>query len=69
MFGVYQVYTWDDVTYRKVAEFDKESDALKVRDRLAQERAKVFKPSIYVQHDPVSYTVMSDLKYYLLMKD
>ena len=27
MYNVYEVYTWDDVDYRKVASFEKESDA------------------------------------------
>lgn len=68
MFGVYEVYTWDDVSYRKVSEFAQEELALKERDRLISERAKVFKPSAFVPTDPMCYTVLSDLQFYLLMK-
>lgn len=67
MFGVYEVYTWDDVSYRKVAEYDKEIDAIKEKDRLEKERAKVFKPTNSIPVDPMCYTVMSDLQYHLLM--
>lgn len=69
MFGVYEVYTWDDVSYTKVAEYEKEADAIKEKDRLKEERAKVFKPSSSIPTDPMTYTVMSDLQYYLLMKN
>ena len=68
MFGVYEVFTWDDVSYRKVSEFTQEELALKEKDRLISERAKFFKPSAFVPTDPMHYTVLSDLQYYLLMK-
>lgn len=69
MFGVYEIYTWDDVSYKKLAEYDKESDAILEKDRLKNERAKVFKPTKSIPVDPMSYTVMSDLQYHLLMND
>lgn len=69
MFGVYEIYTWEEVVYTKVAEYEEESDAIKEKDRLKEERAKVFKPSSSIPTDPITYKVMSDFQYYLLMKN
>lgn len=64
MFNVYEVCTWDDVTYTEVSSYDKEIDAKKECDRLnVERRSKKYNP------DPICYCVMSDLQYYLLMKD
>ena len=38
MYNVYEVYTWDDVDYRKVASFEKESDAFTHCDLLNKEQ-------------------------------
>lgn len=64
MFNVYEVYTWDDVTYTKISSHKKEIDAKKESDRLnAERRSKNYNP------DPICYCVMSDLQYYLMMKN
>lgn len=68
MYGVYEVYTWDDVSYEKVAEYDNEKAAIKEKDRLIKKRAKVFKPTESIPYDAITYTVMSDLQYRLLMR-
>ena len=45
MYNVYEVYTWDDVDYRKVASFEKESDAFTHCDLLNKEhREKAKEP-------------------------
>lgn len=64
MYNVYEVYTWDDVSYTEVASFEKESDAKMHCDMLNQEHRKKAKDP-----DPICYTVMSDIQYYLLFKE
>lgn len=56
MYNVYEVYTWDDVSYT--------SDAKMHCDMLNQEHRKKAK-----EPDPICYTVMSDIQYYLLFKE
>ena len=64
MFGVYEVYTWDDVNYTKISSYDNEYDAENECKRLNEERRKHnYNP------DPICYCVMSDIKYYNLMHD
>ena len=64
MYRVYEVYTWDDVTYTEVSAYDNQADAEKECEKLKVERiSHNYKP------DPVTYTVMSDLQYSLLMND
>lgn len=62
MYNVYEVYTWDDVDYRKVASFEKESDAITHCDLLNKEHRKNAK-----EPDPICYCVLSDVQYYSLM--
>lgn len=63
MFNVYEVYTWDDVSYTKLSSHERKEDAEKECQKLNQERkAKGFDP------DPVTYCVMSDLQYSLRMR-
>lgn len=69
MFGVYELCTWDDVSYTKMAEYENQDDAEKEKQRLIEERKKVFKPSDKIPVDTISYKVMSDLQYHLLMKN
>lgn len=64
MYNVYEVYTWDDVSYTEVASFEKESDAKMHCEMLNQEHRKNAKDP-----DPICYTVMSDLQYHLLFKE
>ena len=46
MFNVYEVCTWDDVTYTEVSSYDKEIDAKKECDRLnVEHRSKKYNPS------------------------
>lgn len=64
MFNVYEVYTWDDVDYKKLSSHEKEEDAIIECERLKEERRKHnYNP------DPVTYCVMSDIQYHLLMKN
>lgn len=63
MYNVYEVYTWDDVTYTKVSSHEKEEDAEKECEWLKQERR-----NLNLEIDPITYCVMSDIKYHLLMK-
>lgn len=65
-YGVYKVTIWDDVDYRKVAEFDNEEDAIKEKERLQEERKRVFKPTKEIAFDYIHYTVKSDLQYELI---
>lgn len=64
MFNVYEVYTWDDVSYTKVSSFIKKEDAEKEAERLKAERRSLYG---HLGHDPVSYCVMSDSQYYRWM--
>ena len=64
MYNVYEVYTWDDVSYTEVASFEKESDAKMHCEMLYQEHRNNAK-----EPDPICYTVMSDLQYHLLFKE
>ena len=58
MFNVYEVYTWDDVTYTKLSSFEKKEDAEKEAERLnAERRSHNYNP------DPICYCVKSDLQY------
>lgn len=69
VWGVYEVYTWDDVNYTKKATFSSEQEAITEMEKLKEERARQFKPTPAMPHDPICYTVMSDLQYYLLMRN
>lgn len=61
-YGVYEVYTWDDVTYTKIASYEREQDAIDECNRLNEERRKQnYDP------DPICYCVKSDIQYYNLM--
>ena len=62
MFGVYEVLTWDDVSYRKLSEFRSKYDAEVECERLKEERR-----SQHFNPDPITYTVMDDVQYYNLM--
>lgn len=63
-FNVYQVYTWDDVDYRKLSSHEKKEDAEKECEELkAERRSHNYNP------DPITYCVMSDLQYDLMMND
>ena len=64
MYNVYEVYTWDDVSYTEVASFEKELDAKMHCEMLNQEHRKNAKDP-----DPICYTVMSDLQYHLLFNE
>lgn len=46
MYNVYEVYTWDDVDYRKVASFEKESDAFTHCDLLNKEHREKAKETM-----------------------
>ena len=50
MYNVYEVYTWDDVDYRKVASFEKESDAFTHCDLLNKEHREKASHSRVVVH-------------------
>lgn len=67
MYGVYELYTWDDVSYTLKGKFETQEQAEKEKQRLADERAKEFKPSKSVPVDPISFKIMTDLQYHLLM--
>lgn len=69
MFGVYEVYTWDNVNYTKMAEYESQEEAEKEKQRLTDGRAKVFKPSNEMPTDCICYKVMTDIQYHLLMKN
>lgn len=64
MYNVYEVYTWDDVDYRKVASFEEEPDALIHCDLLNKEHRENAK-----EPDPICYRVLSDAQYYSLMHE
>ena len=64
MFNVYEVYTWDDVSYTKLASFEKKEDAEKEAARLnAERRSHNYEPEL------ICYCVKSDLQYDLLMEN
>ena len=62
MYNVYEVYTWDDVNYNKVAYFDEELDANVYCDLLNKKHREDIK-----EPDPICYCVLSDAQYYSLM--
>lgn len=64
MFNVYEVYTWDDVSYTKISSHEKEKDANDECERLNTERR-----SHHYNPDPICYCVMSDLQYHLMVKN
>ena len=62
MYGVYEVLTWDDVTYTKLSEHQSLFDAERECERLKKDRkSKHFNP------DPITYRVMDSVEYYNLM--
>ena len=63
MYNVYRVCTWDDVTYTEVSSHETKEVAEKECERLIQERRK-----LNLEIDPITYCVMSDIKYDLLMR-
>ena len=63
-YGVYEVCTWDDVNYTKIASFENEWEANNLRDLLNTYRRRCnYNP------DPICYCVMSDIKYLLMMSN
>lgn len=68
MFCVYEVYTWDDVSYRKPGEYETEAEAKEAAAQAKEDRRKIFKPSEKIPVDPVNFIILTDLQYYLLMK-
>ena len=62
MYNVYEVYTWDDVSYTKLSSYEKKEDAEKQCEKLKAERhSHKYNP------EPITYCVMSDIQYHLLM--
>ena len=59
MFNVYEVYTWDDVSYTKLSSHKNKDEAEKVCERLKKENTL----------KAVTYCVMTDIQYYILMDD
>ena len=57
MFNVYEVYTWDDVTYTKLSSYKNKDEAEKECERLKKENTL----------KAVTYCVMTDIQYYNLM--
>ena len=64
MYNVYEVFTWDDVNYTKVASFEHEEDAKNHCEMLNKEHRKDAK-----EPDPICYCVLSDVQYYSLMHE
>lgn len=68
-YGVYEVYTWDDVTYELIEKYETRAEA---EARAAEEKRKKrekFKPSESMPVSPFSYTVLSDTEYKNLMNN
>lgn len=60
MYGVYEVWTWDDVSYRKMSSHETMEDAEKECEKVKRENP---------ERMGVCYTVMSDREYSRLMSD
>lgn len=67
MYGLYEVYTWDEVDYTLISKHETQEEAEKEKARLEEERKKVFKPTERIPVDCICYTIMTDLQYYNLM--
>lgn len=67
MYGLYELYTWDDVSYRQIGRYETEEEAEQAKIKAKEERKKVFIPCDRIPTDPVSYKVLSDMQYDLLM--
>jgi hypothetical protein len=66
-YGVYQVYTWDDVSYELIERYETKEQAEQMAAKLNKENQASFKPSETMSISPISYAVYSDVEYYNLM--
>ena len=58
MFNVYEVYTWDDVTYTKLSSYKNKDEAEKECERLRKENT----------YKGITYCVMTDWQYFNLLR-
>lgn len=68
-YGVYEVYTWDDVTYELIEKYETRSEAEARAAEEKQKKREKFKPSESMPVSPFSYTVLSDTEYENLMNN
>lgn len=62
-YGVYEVYTWDDVTYELIEKYETRAEAEARATAEKQKNREKFKPSESMPVSPFSYTVLSDTEY------
>jgi hypothetical protein len=66
-YGVYEVYTWDDVSYRLIEKYATKAEAEARATAEKQKNREAFKPSEEMPTSPYSYAVLSDTEYCNLM--
>ena len=66
-YGVYKVYTWDDVSYELIERYETKEQAEQMATKLKKENQASFKPSETMRISPITYAVYSDVEYYNLM--
>lgn len=68
-YGVYEVYTWDDVTYELIEKYETRAEADARATEEKRKKREKFKPSESMPVSPFSYTVLSDTEYENLMNN
>lgn len=66
-YGVYEVYTWDDVSYRLIEKYATKAEAEARATEEKQKNREAFKPSEEMPTSPYSYAVLSNTEYCNLM--
>lgn len=66
-YGVFEIYTWDDVSYTLIDRYETREEAEARAKELEKESDSKFVPTESMSFNPVCYSVYSNLEYYNLM--
>lgn len=66
-YGVYEVYTWDDVSYRLIEKYATKAEAEARAKEEKQKNREAFEPSEEMPTSPYCYAVLSNTEYSNLM--
>jgi hypothetical protein len=66
-YGVFEMYTWDDVSYTLIDRYETREEAEARAKELEKESDSKFVPTESMSFNPVCYSVYSNLEYYNLM--
>ncbi len=68
-YGVYEIYTWDEVNYTLLERFETKEEAESRAKELNKKERERFVPNESMSTSPVSYQAFSNLEYYCRTHD